>query len=238
MAGEFPDEIRVFDFLVEVADEGAACHMGAGDVADGVLLGLFGDGIDGGDYSGDAGSFEGDADEVVEFAGGHIWEECVFCLAFVTVHYFYGGWGEIDFDDSRAFSFGLARDVLNGCSVFRGDDIFGRECEEVADAAADVALEYEDVSCEGDFVVGAEVGFEYDVSFLCCKVIRSPEFLGAYGVFAEGGVFRVAHINAPSPIGSDRTHIGDDGIIAAFKWRAFVMGVFPRIFVFPNIAVR
>lgn len=37
MAGELADEVRVFDLLVEVIDEGAAGHMGVGDVADGVL---------------------------------------------------------------------------------------------------------------------------------------------------------------------------------------------------------
>ena len=37
MAGELADEVRVFDLLVEVTDEGAAGHMGVGDVADGVL---------------------------------------------------------------------------------------------------------------------------------------------------------------------------------------------------------
>jgi len=233
VAGEFADEVRVFDFLVEVADEGAACHMGTGNVANGVLFGLFGDWVNGGDDSGYAGSFEGNADDVVEFACGHIREECVFCLAFVAVHYFYGCGGEIDFDDSWTFFFGLVRDVLDGCSVIRGDDIFGREGEEVADATADVALEYEDVACEGYFVVGGEVGFEYGVSFFCCEVVRGSEFLGTYRIFTEGVVFRVAHIYAPSPIGSDGTHIGDDGIVAAFKRCAFVPGVFPGVFVFP-----
>ncbi len=233
MSREFADEVRVFDFLVEVADEGAACHVGAGDVADGVLFGLFGDGIDGGDDSGDAGSFEGDADEVVEFAGGHIWEECVFRLAFVAVHYLDGGGSEVDFDDSRTFFFGLARYVLDGCAVFGGDDVVRCEGEEVADAAANVALEYEYVACEGYFVVSSEVGFEYGVSFFCCEVVRGSEFLGTYRIFTEGVVFRVAHIDAPSPIGSDGTHIGDDGIVAAFKRCAFVLGVFPDIFVFP-----
>lgn len=65
MSGEFADEVRGFDFFVEIADEGAACHMGAGDVADRVLLELLADGVDGGDDSGDAGSFEGNADEVI-----------------------------------------------------------------------------------------------------------------------------------------------------------------------------
>lgn len=198
-----------------------------------MLFGLFSDRVDDGDDSGDASSFKGDADEVVEFACGHIREECVFRLAFVAVHYFYGSWGEIDFDDSWAFSLGLARDVLDGCSVFCGDNIFGREGEEVADATADVALEYEDVACEGYFVVGAEVGFEYGVSFFCCEVVRGSEFLGTYRIFTEGVVFRVAHIDASSPIGSDGTHIGDDGIVAAFKRCAFVQGVFPDVFVFP-----
>lgn len=177
MTGELANEVGVFDFLVEVADEGAACHMGAGNVADGTLFGLFSDRVDDGDDSGDAGSFKGDADEVVEFACCHIREECVFRLAFVAVHYFNGSWGEIDFDDSWAFFFGLARDVLDGCSVFCGDDIFGREGEEVADATADVALEYEDVACKGYFVVSSEVCFEYGVSFFCCEVVRGSEFL-------------------------------------------------------------
>ena len=42
MVGELADEVGVFDLFVEVADEGASCHVRAGHVADRVLLRLLG----------------------------------------------------------------------------------------------------------------------------------------------------------------------------------------------------
>ena len=38
VAGELADEVRVFDLLIKVADEGSSGHVGAGNVAYGVLL--------------------------------------------------------------------------------------------------------------------------------------------------------------------------------------------------------
>lgn len=104
---------------------------------------------------------------------------------------------------------------MNGYAVFGCDDIVWCEGEEVADETADVALEYEDVACEGDFVVGAKVGFEYDVSLFGGDVVGCTEFLGTYGVFAEWIVLGVAHINAPEPVSADCAHISDDGVVGA-----------------------
>ena len=234
MAGELADEVGVFDFLVEVADEGAACHMGAGDIADGVLLGLLGAGVDDGDDAVYSGLLEGFADEAVERAGGVVGEDGPFGLAVVAAEDFEGGGGEVDFDYSLAFVFGLGGDVVDGGAFVRGDDVLGGEGEEVAYAAADVALEYEDVAGCGDVLVAAEVGSVEGVAFFGGEVVGCAEFLGAYGVFAEGVVAGVAHIYAPAPVGADGGHIGDDGVVAAFFGCSFVGNAVPDVLVFAD----
>ena len=57
------------------------------------------------------------------------------------------------------------------------DHVVGRHGEEVADSAADVALEDEDVSGEFDFLILAEVGVEEDVSLFGGEVVRCAVFL-------------------------------------------------------------
>ncbi len=234
MAGELADEVGVFDFFVEVADEGAAGHMGAGDVADGVLLGLFGAGVDDGDDAVDAGFLEGFADEAVERAGGVVGEDGVFRPAFVAVEDFEGGGGEVDFDYSLAFVFGLGGDVVDGGAPVRCDDVFRGEVEEVADAAADVALEDEDVAGCGDVLVAAEVGLVEGVALFGGEVVGGSEFLGAYGVFAEWVVAGVAHIDAPAPVGADGGHIGDYGVVAALFGGSLVRDAVPDGLVFAD----
>ena len=53
----------------------------------------------------------------------------------------------------------------------------------------------------------------------------------ADGIFTEGVILGVTHINAPAPVGTDGTHIADDGIVAALAGSTFVLGVVPGVFV-------
>ena len=113
---------------------------------------MLGDRIDGCDYSVDSSFFHRHADEVVEFPGADEREEATFAFATVAFQNLNGGRCQIDLYDSRTLFFGLARNVLDCCSVFRCDDVVLGEGEEVADTAADIALEHENVTGRGDFV--------------------------------------------------------------------------------------
>ena len=93
-------------------------------------------------------------------------------------------------------------------------------------------MEYEDVPCECDFLICTEVCLEELVSFFGGEVVWGSVFLGADCVFAEWVVLGVSHIYAPEPICPDCAHIGDDGVVASFLRRSFVVGVIPDELVF------
>ena len=232
MAGEFAYQVRVFDFLVEVAYEGAAGHMRAGHVTDRVLLRLFGDRVDDGNDSFYAGSLETHANQVIELAGGHKREYAVLSLSLVFVQNLNGGRGEVHLDYARILFFCLAWDVVDRNAILRLNDVVLRQGEEVADTAAYVALEHEYVSGEFYFLIIVQIGVVEQVSFLCGEIVRCAVFLGAYRVFAEWVISGVAHIHTPAPICADGTHIGDNGVVAALDRYTLVLGVVPDIFVF------
>lgn len=180
----------------------------------------------------DTGFLEGLADEVVKFASAEEGEDGVSCPALVAVQYLNGGGREVHLDYARTFFLCLAGDVLYGDAVVGGDDVIGSEGEEVADAAADVALEDENVAGGLEFFVIAHIRLVQQVALFGGEVVGGAVFLGADGVFAEGIVLRVSHIHTPAPIGTDGAHITDDGVVAAFAGCTFVLGVFPDVFVF------
>ena len=147
MSGELSYKVRVFDFLVEIADECASCHVRAGHVANRVLLRLLGDWVDDCNNSVYAGLFHRIADKAIEFSGADEREQAVLILAFVSVQNLDGGRGKVHFYYARAFFFRFARDVMDCNSVFVLHDIVFRESEEVADSTPDIALKYENIAC-------------------------------------------------------------------------------------------
>ena len=231
MAGELADEVRVFDFLIKVADEGPPGHVRAGNVADGVLLRLLGAGVDDGHDAVDSGFLEPLADEVVELACAVEGEDGVPVAALVTFQYLDGGGGQIHLDYARTFFFGLAGDILHGDAVVGGDYVVLGEGEEVADTAADVALEDEDVPGLGEVFIIAHVRLVQQVALLGGEIVGGTVLLGADGVFAEGIVPGVAHVNAPAPVCADGAHVADDGVVAPLAGSPFVLGVVPGVFV-------
>ena len=232
MAGELADEVRVFDLLIQVADEGAAGHMRTGDVADGVLLGLLGPGVDDSDDTVDTGLLEGGADEVVELAGAEIGEDGASVRAFVALQDLNGSGCQVHLDYARAFLLCLGGHVLNGDPVIGGDYVALREGEKVADTATDVALEDEDVAGGTEIFIIAHVRLVQEVALFCGEVVGGTVLLGADGVFAEGVILCVAHIDAPAPVCADCAHIADDGVVASLTGSPFVLGVVPGVFVF------
>ena len=82
---------------------------------------------------------------VIQFAGAHKREDATFALATIAFQNLNGCRCQINLYDSRTLFFGLTRYVLDCCSVFRCDDVVLGEGEEVADTAADIALEHESV---------------------------------------------------------------------------------------------
>ena len=206
--------------------------MRTGDVADGVLLGLLGPGVDDGDHTRDSGLLEGGADEVVELAGAVIGEDGVSVRAFVALQDLDGRGREVDLDYARAFLFCLGGHVLNGNAVVGGDDVALCEGEKVADTAADVALEDEDVAGGTEIFVIAHVRLVQEVALFCGEVVGGTVLLGADGVFAERVILGVAHIDTPAPVCADCAHIADDGVVASLTGSPFVLGVVPGIFVF------
>lgn len=205
--------------------------MGAGDVADGVLLGLLGPRVDDGDHAGDAGLLEGRADQVIELAGAEEGEDGALVLSLVAVQDLDGSGSQVHLDYARAFLFSLAGDILHGDAVVGGYNVAFSEGEQVADTAADIALEDEDVAGGSQLFVITHIRLVKNVAFLGGEVVGGAVLLGADGVFAEGVVLRVAHVDAPAPIGTDGAHVADDGVVAAFTGCAFVFGVVPDVFV-------
>lgn len=232
VAREFADEVRVFDLLIEVADEGAAGHMRAGDVTDGMLLRLLRSRVDDGDNAIDAGFLESLTDEVIKFSGAIEGEDSVLRSSFVALQNLNGGGCQVHLDYARAFLFCLAGDVLHGDAVVGGDYVVLGEGEEVTDTAADVALEDEDVPCCAEILVVTHIRLVQEVTFLGGEVVGGAILLGAYGILAEGVVLGVAHIHTPAPICTNGAHIADNGIVASLTGSAFMLGVVPGIFVF------
>lgn len=185
-----------------------------------------------GDDAVDSDFVEGLFDEVVVLACSDEGEEMARVGFLVAFHDVDGGLGEVDFDGARAFVFGFARDVLDVDAVVCLCHIVFGEVEEVAAAAAYIALEDEDVSCHLDFRHFAKVALVEAVSFFGGEVERGSEALGFDGVFAEGVVGCVSHVDAPSPEGADCAHVGDDGVFAALAGYFFVVAVLPCVFVF------
>ncbi len=58
MAGDLGDEVGIFDFFVEVADQDAASHVGGGDFPDRMLLFLAGNGVQRRHHAVDAGELD------------------------------------------------------------------------------------------------------------------------------------------------------------------------------------
>ena len=231
VTGKLAYEVGVFDFLIEVADEGAAGHMGTGDVADGVLLGLFGAGVHYRDDAVDSCSGEPFTDGDVEFPNAHAGEEVLRVFAFVAVHDFHCGGSQVDFDYALALFLCLFGDVLDGEAVAALDDVGRGEGEKVADAAAYVALEYEDVAGKEQVFIGPQVGFVIAVAFVGGEIDGGAVVLAGDGEFLEGVVGGVAHVHAPVPVGADGLHVVDDGVLGASERGAAVLGVRPGVFV-------
>ena len=121
--------------------------------------------------------------------------------------------------------------ILHGDAVVSCDDVVLCEREEVADTAADVALEDEDVPGLREVFIIAHVRLVQKVALLGSQVVGGTILLRAYGMLAERIVLRVSHIHAPAPIGTHGAHVADDGIVASLARGTFVLGVVPGIFV-------
>ncbi len=231
VAGELTDEIGVFHLLIEVADEGTAGHVRAGNVADRMLLRLLGPRVDDGHDTVDACLLQRLADKVVEFAGAVEGEDGTLVLSFVALQDLDGGGCQVDLYYARAFLFSFGRHILHGDAVVSCDDVVLGEREEIADTAADVALEDEDVPSLREIFVLAHIRLVQKVSFLGGEVVGGTVLLRTDGILAEWIVLRVAHIHAPAPIGTHGAHVTDDGVVASLAGRTFVLGVVPGIFV-------
>ena len=205
--------------------------MGTCDIADGVLLGGAGLGVDYGDDAFDAGIGKAFADAGVELPVAHAWEEVLRVFSFVAVHDFNGRGREVDFDHALAVFLGLFGNVLDRQAVAAFDDVGGREREKVADAAAYVALEDEDVAGEAEFFIASQVCLAVDVALLGGEVVGRSVLLAGDGVFLEGVVGCVTHVQQPVPVGADGLHIIDDGVLGAAQRGAAVVGVRPGVFV-------
>ena len=153
-------------------------------------------------------------------------------LAFVAFQDLDGSGSQVDLDHARALLFGLGRYVLNGDAVVGGDDVVFGEGEKVADTAADVALEDEDVASGTEVFVIAHIRLIQEVAFLGCEVVGGTVLLGTDGILAEGVILGVAHIDAPAPVSADGAHVTDDGVVAALAGSTFVLGMLPGVFVF------
>ncbi len=77
MSGQGRNEIRILDELVNVADEGTAGHVGAGDFIDRNLLLLACDAVQHSDKVCDSGEFKDYFDVVVVSLRAFEWEEAV-----------------------------------------------------------------------------------------------------------------------------------------------------------------
>lgn len=232
MAGEFADEVRVFDLLVEVADEGASCHVAGADLVEVALLGLTGSLIQDCDNSVDSGGVEGFLDEVIVFACTDEREQVARISLLVALHNLDGGRGEVNLDGARALLLGLARDVGDADAVVGVDGVLLCEGEEVATAAAYIALEHEDIPCHLNSWFLAEVTLVEAVTLLGGEVVRCTETLCLDGVLAERVVGGVAHVDAPAPEGTHCAHVGNDGILAALARDFLVSAVLPRVPIF------
>ena len=109
--------------------------MRGADFVEVALLGLAGCLVQDCDDAVDAGGQECFLDQIIVFACSDEREEVAWISLLVAFHNLHGGRGEVHLDYSRTFVFGLARNVLDACSVFRLDHVVLGEVEKVATPA-------------------------------------------------------------------------------------------------------
>ncbi len=145
MAGEGGDEVGVPDQLVDVSDEGAAGHMAAGYLVDGDFLLGAGDRVELRDQIGDAGEPEDGLDILIVFLGAPERKQPVPRPVPVSGDNLPGD--PVQRHDNRTGRLpdGFGRDVFHGPV----DDITLLQAQQVADAAAHIALEDENVPLDG-----------------------------------------------------------------------------------------
>lgn len=142
VAGDLGDEVGVLDFLVKIADQDAAGHVGGGDFPDGMLLFLAGDGVQRGHHAVDTGEFDHLLDVAVIVLLTNKGKKTPIGQVLVALQDLQSGRREWDSDRIGTAFLGFAGNVLDGTI----DDVVLGQPHQVADAASDEALEYEDVA--------------------------------------------------------------------------------------------
>ena len=225
MAGKLADEVGVFDLLVKVSDEGAAGHVGTGHVADGLHFRLAGLGVEDRNHPCDAAGFEYFLDGVVVFLLGDEGKEGLVVLegAFVLGDDGQGGWMQVNLDGAGVLFLGLFGDVFDGGAVGVLDDVVPCHFIEVADAAAEQALEDEDIPLALQMGLVREVEVVDGVPLLGGDVDGGAVFVHAQLEAAEGVVGGVALLQRPVDEGTDDFH-GIDQVVLAALLRVAVLG--------------
>ena len=154
MAGDLGDEVGVLDFLIQVADQDAAGHVGGVDFPNGVFLFFAGDGVQCRHHAVDTGKFDHLLDVAVVVLLTNKGKKTSVALVLIAIQDFQCGWRERDPDRIGTALLRFTRNVLNG-SV---DDVGLGHFHQVADAASDEALEDEDVTLDIQAGVVREFG--------------------------------------------------------------------------------
>ena len=159
MAGDFGDEVRVLDFLIQIADQNTAGHVGGSDFPDGMFLFLAGYGVQGGHHAIDAGKFDHLLDVSVVILLTNKGKKAPVGLVLVSLQDLQCGGRERDPDRIGTALLCLPRNVFDGAV----DDIGLGHFHQVADAAANEALENEDVTLKRS-----------DAPGLGCNIVQIP----------------------------------------------------------------
>lgn len=200
------DEVRVGHLPVQVAYEGLACRMTGGYFAQGFLHGVVTVRVEDGHrpvYSATLQQFP-----YAEVVGVYLLErEQSAGIGIVTFQYLQCLLMQRHPDGLRLAFLRLLRHVFQKAVL----DVGPREPVEVTHAAADIAVEHEDVPDDGQFRAVAQIRVIQDVPLFRCEEERVA--IGGLLAAVEGIylIVGILHLLAPVQEGAEQVHDVDDG---------------------------
>ncbi len=194
MAGDLGNKVGVFDFLIEIAYQDTASHVGGGDFPDGVILFFTGDGVQRRNHAVDAGELDHLLDVSVVVLLTNKGKKTPVGLVLVSLQDFQCGGREWDPDRIGTALLGLTGDVLDGAI----DDVGLCHFHQVADTASDEALEDKDIALDIQSRVIREFGLVQLVPFFLCEIEGSAIDSRADDIIIVGVPVHVASLDRPA----------------------------------------
>ena len=205
------DEVRVGHLPVQVAYEGLACRMAGGHLVQGLLHGVIAVRVKYGHHPVYAATLQ--QLPYAEVVGVYLFErEQPAGIGIVAFQYLQCLLVQRHSDGLRLAFLRLLRHVFQESVL----DVVPREPVKVTHAAADIAVEHEDVPYDGQLRVIAQVRIVENVPLFRCEVERVA--VGGLLAAVEGIdlIVGILHLLAPVQEGAEKVHDVDDG--RAGKW--------------------